>query len=225
MYCAIIGDIVNSRNLQNRNNVQIRLKNTLSKINKRYGSEIAAKFIITIGDEFQGLLKSPNNILEIIDDIKEVLYPIKLRIGIGIGQIDTEINPKMALGADGPAYHYARQAISKLKEISTQYENPKQDTMIIYFSNDDDVFISRNLINALWVAIYLIENNWSEKQRQAVNIVIREEMTQRYSANLLNIDQSSLQRRLNAAGYLTYKKLRMAIQESLIEIWRSINAI
>lgn len=39
------------------------------------------------------------------------LYPVELRFGIGIGEITTEINTEMALGADGPGYYKAREAI------------------------------------------------------------------------------------------------------------------
>ena len=40
---------------------------------------------------------------------------MKLRFGIGVGEISTVINPEMALGADGPGYYNARKAIEDLK--------------------------------------------------------------------------------------------------------------
>ena len=35
---------------------------------------------------------------------------------MGLSDIYTEIDTEKALGADGPAYHLAREAINKLKE-------------------------------------------------------------------------------------------------------------
>ncbi|MGB4438298.1 MAG: SatD family protein, partial [Sedimentibacter sp.] len=56
-YIAIIGDIVNSKKIDNRNDVQIKLKSLLKRIDEKYTDDIASDFMITLGDEFQGLLK------------------------------------------------------------------------------------------------------------------------------------------------------------------------
>ena len=109
MYFAIIGDIVESKKLIDRDGVQKRLNIILKDINIKFDNDIAAKFVITLGDEFQGLLSNPSNLFDIIDTIKFEMYPVRIRFGIGIGSIDTEVNSEMALGADGPAYHYARK--------------------------------------------------------------------------------------------------------------------
>lgn len=115
-FIAIIGDIRNSKELPARKVVQDRLKTVLDTINAKYEAEIVSDFLITLGDEFQGLLTGGKNILRIIEEIKKELYPVELRFGIGIGQITTEINTEMALGADGPGYYNARKAIEQLKE-------------------------------------------------------------------------------------------------------------
>ena len=65
-YIVIIGDIINSRELEHRNEVQERLKRTLQDINERYNADIAASFMITLGDEFQGLLHNGKNTMKII---------------------------------------------------------------------------------------------------------------------------------------------------------------
>lgn len=51
--------------------------------------------MITLGDEFQGLLNNPAYAIEIVKYIQRELYPVKLRFGIGIGEISTEINQKL----------------------------------------------------------------------------------------------------------------------------------
>ena len=60
--------------------------------------------MITLGDEFQGLLEITVSILEIIKYIQREIYPIKLRFGVGIGNVSTLINHEAAIGADGPAF-------------------------------------------------------------------------------------------------------------------------
>jgi len=63
MYFAIIGDIVESKKILNRNEAQEKLNHILKDINIEYERNIAAKFIITLGDEFQGLLSNPIHLL------------------------------------------------------------------------------------------------------------------------------------------------------------------
>ena len=115
-YIAIIGDIKNSKELENRKSIQIKLNSVLNSINEKYKSEISANFMITLGDEFQGLLCSGAVVLDIIEEIQREMYPVEMRFGVGVGQISTEINAKMAIGADGPGYYKAREAIETLKQ-------------------------------------------------------------------------------------------------------------
>jgi len=50
MYFAVIGDIVNSKGIPNRAVFQKKLGEALNRINSDYNSDIAANFIITLGD-------------------------------------------------------------------------------------------------------------------------------------------------------------------------------
>ena len=122
---ALIGDIRKSKQLKNRKEVQDKLRDVLEDINVKYESDIAAKFVITLGDEFQGLLFNEKNMLHIIQEIKMRLYPVELRYGIGIGKIVTDINSEMALGADGPGYYNARNA------METVQQNEKRNKAIL----------------------------------------------------------------------------------------------
>ena len=115
-YAAVIGDIKASRHLENRREVQKDLQRALEQINRKYAEDITSKFLITLGDEFQGLLCSGKNILNMINEIKMEMYPVRIRFGVGFGTITTDIWTEMALGADGPGYYRAREAIETLKE-------------------------------------------------------------------------------------------------------------
>ena len=55
-YFALIGDIIDSRHEQDRYDVQKKLQSILSSVNAENAAHIAADFLITLGDEFQGLL-------------------------------------------------------------------------------------------------------------------------------------------------------------------------
>ena len=107
------GDLVTAIDL--KEDEENKLKKILDDINLKYKADIKANFLITLGDEFQGLLNSPVFAIEIVKYIQRELYPVKLRFGIGIGEISTEINQKAAVGADGPALFAAREMIDFLR--------------------------------------------------------------------------------------------------------------
>src|SRR5260370_9939679 len=56
---AVIGDIVASRRVgqAQRSLVQRQLEGLVTTLNARYRRAIAARFLVTLGDEFQGVLR------------------------------------------------------------------------------------------------------------------------------------------------------------------------
>lgn len=93
-----------------------KLKEVLSEINQSYDEIIAANFMISPGDEFQGLICQQEKVFDIINDIEMNMFPTKIRFGISIGKIDTDILKNNALEIAGPAYYNARKSISILNE-------------------------------------------------------------------------------------------------------------
>ena len=145
---TLIADIVNSKEIQNRANFQKELKNKLDAISK--GKAVLSPYTITLGDEFQAIYKNTNDVLNDVLDIILYLYPIRLRVSIGIGDLNTEVNTESSIGMDGPVFHIARNGIEELKKLET--------TIIqIYDFNTD---IDLELINkGLSLAMSEI-NNW-----------------------------------------------------------------
>ncbi len=156
-YVAIIGDIIDSRTLTNRRQVQIQLQKVLQRVNNfsflgtykqlidispfsytttkqvqltNEKNSITSSFTITLGDEFQGLLSNYSHVVSIVDYIERHMWPVRIRFGIGIGEIHTEIIKDSPFGMDGPAYHIARDMLAHLK----QSEKKAQGTMY-YHSN------------------------------------------------------------------------------------------
>lgn len=219
MYIAIIGDIVDSRKIKNRDDIQKKLLSILKEINIDFKNNIAAKFLITLGDEFQGLLNDANNLLKIIDTIKFKMYPIKIRFGVGIGSIDTNINSEMALGADGPAFHYARAMVEKIRKINKIKSKSLINTDIILDANNNDNVI--NLINDNLSLCYELEEKWTDKQRLLIEEMLFTNKTQRELAEEFKIAQSSVQRRLKTSGYYNYINAKRNISNILEEQWEN----
>lgn len=116
-YITLIFDIKKSRELSNRNELQEILIKTLKKCNDEFEDIIASPFLITLGDEWQGLLKEGANYNKIIKFFKDNLPSnIEFYTGVGIGNV-TVHNFKLTVNQlDGPSFHLARKAIKYAKK-------------------------------------------------------------------------------------------------------------
>ena len=153
-YLAIIGDIVKSRKIANREQVQNQLEETLQIINNKYSPVITSKFLITLGDEFQGLLIPTDLLFDIITDIAEAMEPVQIRFGVGHGSISTNLND-VALGMDGPAFYQARHAVDKAHKYKGH--------VIIFQSKTPDN--SELAIQTILLLLSQIRNLWSFKHK------------------------------------------------------------
>jgi SatD family (SatD) len=214
-YIAIIGDIKKSRELKDRDHVQEQLKETLSIINEKYENDISAKFLITLGDEFQGLLHTGHHIIKIIEEIQRSINPVKVRFGIGVGEIVTDINPNMALGADGPGYYKARQAIDFLKLSEQKRKSHASDIRIEVDGENETTVI---LLNTILSLLSVIKGNWSERQREIIWDALIHQDGQKKSAERLHVAQSSIQRGLINGNYYAYKEAIDTVNRILAEI-------
>lgn len=113
----LIGDVVRSRETvgASRWHLQRHLEKTLDHLNERFSAEIPSRFTITLGDEFQGTLSSPEHVPEVVLDLF-LAVRTKLRLGIGYGEVHTGLKER-AIGSDGPAWHMARAALSDAKLV------------------------------------------------------------------------------------------------------------
>lgn len=112
---CVIGDVVQSRNIAERTAFQRRLQKALDTLNSRRKKELISPCTITLGDEFQAVYRDANTLFNDFWFLRTTLYPVNLRFAIGIGNLSTAINRKMAIGMDGPAFHAAREGMIDLK--------------------------------------------------------------------------------------------------------------
>lgn len=202
-FTVVIGDIRDSRMLQSRKAVQDKLKNILGEINRKYDRLIASKFLITLGDEFQGVLSDTENVLKIIEEIRMSLYPVELRFGIGIGEITTDINTEMSLGADGPGYYKAREAIEIMKENEKKNKTVVSDIRLETQKNSDKQVI---LINTIFELVKAIERRWTERQREIIWNMLQYQDGQQKVADRLGITQVTVHKALVKGNYYVYEK-------------------
>ncbi|GFH89124.1 hypothetical protein IMSAGC002_00369 [Lachnospiraceae bacterium] len=214
-YAAIIGDIKDSRKLDTRKQIQKNLNHILNQLNTEYSFDISAKFTITLGDEFQGLLHNCTNLLHIIETIQREMYPVKLRFGIGVGEITTDINPELAIGADGPSYYYARKAIHELRNNEKKNKMPSADIRISTANPEHPL---TSMFNTTLSLLTVIRDNWTKRQREIIWEYDKFGGSQEDCANRLHISQSSVQRALMNGNYYSYKSAMNNLNNILKEI-------
>lgn len=213
-YTVIIGDIIDSKTIIDRKDSQARFKKVLSEINIKYAKDIASKFTITLGDEFQGLLKNRNNIIKIIFEIEMAMFPINLRFGVGIGDISTDINFEYSSEIDGPAYHRARNMIETLESSKSQYS--KREANILISSDEKNTEIDK-LLNSILSVSTVLKSKWTLRQTQVIHAYLLNDENQYKAADKLGIGQSSVNKALNNGSFYTYKSAMDNVNSFLTE--------
>lgn len=171
---ALIADIIASKKLKERAQTQQILSDILGTLNKSFEDSLESHLTITLGDEFQGIVKDVGTAFLLIDIItlelqlrthQQLGEEISLRWGIGIGELTTPIkNKEVSIGADGPAYWFAREAIESVHEDNDYgLLNEKIRT-----EQPDDLFY-----NSIIRLQNVIRNQWTSTQKETVFYVLK----------------------------------------------------
>jgi hypothetical protein len=201
-YCAVIGDINRSRSLTDRSKVQRRFVATMEKINREFKDAIAAQFLVTVGDEFQGLLVSPEASYEMILRIEELMQSIPFACGVGVGTLATPLR-KEALGMDGEVFHRARNALAEAKRrkrsVCYSFESP-----------------SEPLINAL---VALMDRHWhglTGRQRQIARLL--KDGEPKHVARRLHISVQAISKARRSSSLAELEEARVILQRFLASL-------
>lgn len=146
---VIIADVRGSKKMANdeRYEGQLFLKSAIIQINENFSDSIDAPFMITRGDEFQGVTKDMASGLEIMLEFERLLFPLKLRYGIGKGEIQ-KMGSSIPIEMDGPAFHRANDAVNRAKKkklfLLCKSGNEANDLLL------NNIFLLMNSIKSRW---------------------------------------------------------------------------
>jgi|SRR5688572_20578493 hypothetical protein len=153
-YAVIMGDIVGSEHAASVKAMHNAFNRAVTSANKRHGADIASPLIITLGDEFQGLVLSLSKAWDVAASMRLRLLQdgVSCRFVIGVAKPQTPINPKRAWNMMGPGLADARERL-----------NDKQATNAYRFSLPDDA-LSADLLDAIGDALTEVESDWTPTQ-------------------------------------------------------------
>jgi hypothetical protein len=196
-YCALVADLVGSRTLIAREDVQRNLDSILRRLNRDQADILAAPLVFSRGDELQALFSSPARILEVVTAISESLFPTEVRFGIGYGTLSTQLrdDPNRL---DGPCFHRAREALDKKHWVRVSGFGPDGDPVI----------------NGLFALLQSVRARWTERQVTVIKSA-RLAKTRREVAESLQVSPSVVTESLQAAYFREVKEGEAALKEAL----------
>lgn len=201
-FYVLLGDVVQSRLIDNRDDFQKKIEKTCRNINTMYAEDIYADFKILKGiDEIGGVLSSMSNIYKIITKILDDFYPNTIRFALVFDYIDTAIETRNVTKMDGVAFHKASEMIRELKMSKLMFDMSVEDEML-------DIAITGQ-INL----IFLFKNNWSATQ---YNIVREYEKTKK---------QSEVAKKLRMTQQAVSKNLKRSMWKEIRTVEEKINFI
>ena len=207
LYLVIIGDIIKSRKLSNRYEVQKTFASVVSEVQTTYAGELVSPITLTIGDEFQSVMRQARELFKIVDDLETQMLPVQLRHGFGIGEIDTEINEQYSIGMDGPAFHRAREALEISRKQNLRY----------YLCYDNSR--TEQQINLLLSWIDAASRNWTPEKRKT--LAYKElGYTQVQIAKLVGISQPAVSQHMKSPHFNLTRKTRIFIEDEIHAILR-----
>ena len=196
---VLLGDVISSRRIAEREKFQKKLEATCRYINSTYTGYIYAEFKILKGiDEIGGVLSTLSKSYELINVLLENLHPNLMRFVLVFDYIDTALETKDIAKMDGPAFHKASDLMHTLKKSKLMFDMSVGDEVV-----DTTISGQINLIS-------LLKRNWSAKQHQIVEEYERTK-NQYEVAKFLGITQQAVSKTLNRS---MWKELK-SIEENL----------
>lgn len=204
LYVAVIGDVVESRTLSPsaRTSLQEDLQDFLVTLNEGYKNLIVSEFVITTGDEFQGLLNHASIVPDLVWATDTRLGGARIRYGIGYGELHTPLQP-MAIGMDGPVFHKAREAITRARKQGWR------GGVFRGFGKSED-----RILNGLARLLERHFERMTVKQRQVADL-IRDGFEQSEIAEQLNVTRQAVSDHIRSMGWEAFNEGEEALRFAL----------
>lgn len=186
LYFALTGDIVASRDLPDRAEVQRTLHRTLESLNRELSESLAASFKIVAGDEVQGLLFEPEGVVDVVVTIADELHPVAMAWGLGKGPLSTDLARDVSV-VDGPCLHRARAAV----------EVAAADGRWLVADGIDATH--DEALSALFHLMGAIRSGWTETQMKYVQEARHRSQTD--IAALFDVSRQAVSKSLDAARF------------------------
>lgn len=188
---AVSGDLVGSRNLRNRNELAPMIERAMAVASQSRDAGWLAPPMLTRGlDEFSAALESLLPVFDFSVALNEALWPLRFRIGIGVGAVDVGLETGLASRLDGPAFHLAAEALADARAT--------RRPLVIRDPSADPVLLAA--LEALAQAHGALVEGWTPAAARQVPMM-RTAGHQARVAGMLGVTQQAVSRTLTRARY------------------------
>lgn len=205
-YIALKFDMIGSRRLHERDDVQKHFLLMAAEINKKFAAVLEAEFIVTHGDEAQALLMRSQApmVFRIFEHLSISMKEVSFRCGVGLGTLSTSVQQK-AIGMDGIAWQNAKKAV----------DNAKKKRQTIHFCGFNPLLQTH--LNALGNVLCHIQTRWTKDQIETI-LLLSKFPTQKEIAAFLEISEAAVSKRLAAAAWHHYYAGRQSLELHLRKV-------
>jgi hypothetical protein len=163
-YFILMADVAKSSE-SNGDKVISDLKKLVRNVGKENENLFLSPMTITLGDEFQSVLRSLPGVIDILFSLEEATVSlgieIKMRYVINYGEIDTPVNPEYAHEMLGKGLTEARQLLSKLKDTENRFQF-------------NDSISSFEFLNSGFILLSSIVDDWKHKDFPVISEFLKE---------------------------------------------------
>lgn len=200
---VVLGDVVASREIEDREAFRDTVAAALDSVNDRYADDLVAEFALVKGvDEIAGVLSGPRNTYRLLRDVVAAVRPGAIRFAVVYGEIDVGAAGDDVGEMDGPAFHRADEALADVADAD----------LYVAFSGrrpglDPLVGTSLNLL-------LMAREGWTGRQRAMV-AAYEETGTQEAVARQFDVSQQTVSATLRRADWPRLSRLEAQVNAAL----------
>lgn len=192
-------DVVASRTIPR---LPTRIASALHQFNRHNKNALFAGFVVTLGDEFQGVLREIEASYRIFLKLHNVLG-LQLYAGLGVGMVESD--------QDNYAPHMTGQAFIRSREALTIAKKKHREFITRSGASEVD-----STINSLTYASQFIRSRHKKAQAALTNALVEEpQLTVTELARKFHITKSAASQTLKTAGYEVLSEIYDALEEQL----------
>jgi hypothetical protein len=205
---VVLCDVVESRSVDGFLELRDERLGRLSR-DHRSRELVSAPYTVTTWDEFQNIAPRPSATPTLVWDLRCAFRPHELRIAVGFGSVEAPAadGQPMNVSASGTAFERAREGMDRLKNGS----GTKYRTLTAFATGDPQLDRTVNLVYRLHDTLVqeITRRQWE------VILALRRTGRQDRTAELLEIDESTVSRNLRRGFWWQVEDTRSTLEELL----------
>lgn len=200
-YCVVLGDVVDSREIDDREAFQRTLTETLDAINEEFDDSLQAPFAVLKGvDEIGGVLRTVPPVVKTQRRLARAVHPQQMRVVAVLGAVDVNEGAGDVAVMDGEAFARADALLAELESEDFTFRLAGDEPVLDVLLSDEI-----NLLD-------MLRAEWTERQLEIVTR-LDELDSQKAVAESLDISPQAVSKALSR----TKGRKVLAIEERLDE--------